>query len=298
MSRALAILAAFSMAGCGPTETGDGRIKATCTVGMVADMVRAIGGDRVAVTQLMREGVDPHTYKASAGDVSALGSADMVFYSGLHLEGKMAEQLERMARRKPSVAVAESLPAQALLDSDGAHDPHVWFDAALWSQASESVCAALCKRDPGHAADYKARTAAYRERLAALHEWAKKELASIPARRRVLVTAHDAFRYFGRAYGIEVRGIQGISTESEAGVRQVNQLVDFIADRGVKAVFVESSVSDRNVRALVEGCSARGHRVKVGGQLFSDAMGKDGTPEGTYEGMVRHNVRTIAEALR
>src|SRR5262249_40248057 len=154
----------------------------------------------------------------------------------------------------------------------------------------------LARLDPAGADGYKARTAAYRKRLDALHEWAKKELAAIPEKQRVLVTAHDAFRYFGRAYGIEVRGIQGISTESEAGVKQVNELVDFLADRRIKAVFVESSVSERNVRALIEGAAARNHKVVVGGELFSDAMGKDGTPEGTYEGMVRHNVKTIAEA--
>jgi manganese/zinc/iron transport system substrate-binding protein len=265
---------------------------------MVADLVRNVGGERVRVRPLMGEGVDPHTYKASPNDVVAIGSADIVFYSGLHLEGKMAEMLARQNRKKPTIAVAEHLNPEDVLEDGGAYDPHVWFDVSLWSRCAGVVADALCAFDPSGETLYRANEKAYRGRLAKLHEWVKSELATVPNERRVLVTAHDAFRYFGRAYGIEVRGIQGISTESEAGVKQVNELVRFLVERKIKAIFVESSVSERNVKALVEGCAARGHEVRIGGELFSDAMGKEGTPDGTYEGMVRHNVRVIVAALR
>ncbi len=312
--RALPVLL-LVLAGCGPAEethgkphgrppavarpyAGAGPYKAVCTVGMVADIVRAIAGDRAEVRQLMGEGVDPHTYKASPGDVQAISGADIVFYSGLHLEGKMAEMLARQGRRKPSFGICEHLPPDLIIEDDGAYDPHVWFDVSLWSKAAGVVADALVLFDPEGEAGYREREKTYRGNLAKLHEWTKKELAEVPKERRVLVTAHDAFRYFGRAYGIEVRGIQGVSTESEAGVRHVNELVDFIAERKIKAIFVESSVSQRNVKSLIEGCKARGHTVTVGGELFSDAMGKDGTPEGTYEGMVRHNVKAIAGALK
>lgn len=281
------------------TYSGGYPIHVVCTTGMVADLVRNVGGDKVKVSQIMGEGVDPHLYKASPGDVNALNGADAIFYSGLHLEGKMADVFVRMARKKPTFAVTEYIPEERVLDNpEGAFDPHLWFDVSLWREAAGVVRDALKAFDPKHAADYQARADAYQAELGKLHEYAKTKLATIPKERRVLVTAHDAFRYFGRAYDIEVKGIQGISTESEAGVREVNQLVNFLVERKVKAVFVESSVSDKNVRALLEGCKARGHTVVIGGELFSDAMGKDGTPEGTYVGMVRHNVDTIVKALK
>jgi manganese/zinc/iron transport system substrate-binding protein len=204
-----------------------------------------------------------------------------------------------MARKKPTFAVTEYIPEGRVLDNPaGAFDPHLWFDVSLWREAAGVVRDALKAFDPKHAAEYQSRADAYQAELAKLHDYAKAQLATIPKERRVLVTAHDAFRYFGRAYDVEVRGIQGISTESEAGVKEVNAIVDLLVQKRIKAVFVESSVSDKNVKALLEGCAARGHTVVVGGELFSDAMGKDGTPEGTYVGMVRHNVDTIAKALK
>lgn len=266
---------------------------------MVADLAKNIGGTHVEVKWLMGAGVDPHLYKASPGDLSMLNEADVIFYSGLHLEGKMTDLLENMARKKPSVPIADAIPQENILTAEGnAHDPHVWFDVTLWSQASTWVRDTLIAFDPPHAADYQKNADDYQARLTALHSEAKEKLASLPADHRVLVTAHDAFRYFGRAYGMEVRGIQGISTDSEAGVRQVNDLVKFLVERKLKAVFIESSVSDQNIRSLLEGCASQRHEVKVGGELFSDAMGEDGTPEGTYEGMVRHNVDTIVSALK
>jgi manganese/zinc/iron transport system substrate-binding protein len=232
------------------------------------------------------------------GDISDLQAADLVFYSGLHLEGKMTEVLERLAEQKPVVAVTGALDEAAILEADGADDPHVWFDVQLWAQTVNVVYDHLKEHDPAHAEEYEANAEAYLQELVELHAFAKDQLATIPEEQRVLVTAHDAFRYFGQAYDIEVRGIQGISTESQASVGEINDLVNFLVERRIKAVFVESSVSERNVEALVEGCRDKGHEIKIGGELFSDAMGEAGTPEGTYAGMVRHNVETIVEALK
>lgn len=274
-------------------------IDIVCTTGMVADLARNIGGDHVRVTALMGEGVDPHLYKASPGDVSQLSRADVIFYSGRHLEGKMADIFVRMARKKPTFAVTEYIPEGRVLDNhDGAFDPHLWFDVSLWRDSAGVVADALKAFDPKHAADYQKRADAYQAELTKLHEYAQVQIKTIPQSQRVMVTAHDAFRYFGRAYDIDVKAIQGISTESEAGVKKINELVDFLVENKIKAVFVESSVSDKNMKALLEGCASRGHKVVIGGELFSDAMGKDGTPEGTYVGMVRHNVDTIVKALK
>lgn len=281
------------------TYVGKYPVNVVCTTGMVADLVRNIGRDKVKVSQIMGEGVDPHLYKASPGDVNMLNSADAIFYSGLHLEGKMTDVFVRMARKKPTFAVAEYIPEVSVMDNpEGAFDPHVWFDVSIWREGAGVVRDALKAFDPKHADEYQNRADRYQVELAKLHDYAKAQLATIPKERRVLVTAHDAFRYFGRAYDLEVKGIQGISTESEAGVKEVNVLVNFLVTNKIKAVFVESSVSDKNVRALLEGCKARGHDVVIGGELFSDAMGKDGTPEGNYVGMVRHNVDTIVKALK
>jgi manganese/zinc/iron transport system substrate-binding protein len=274
-------------------------IQVAATTGMVADLAIRVGGNHVKVTQLMGAGVDPHLYKASIADVKLLGNADLILYSGTHLEGKMADVFNRLARRRPTLAVTEAIDKSDILDNDeGTHDPHLWFDVSLWSRAAGAVQDVLVQFDPPHADDYKANAQVYQKELADLHRYAREQIARIPKEQRVLVTAHDAFRYFGRAYDIEVRGIQGISTEDVAGVKHINDLVDFLTRRKIKAVFVESSVSEKNINALIEGCVARGHKVVKGGELFSDAMGDAGTPEGTYVGMVRHNVDTIVKALK
>jgi manganese/zinc/iron transport system substrate-binding protein len=292
-----------SVFGCTNTQpeppSGSSGWRVVCTTGMVADVARAVGGQRVAITTLMGEGVDPHLYKASPGDVELLESADLICYSGLHLEGKLAETLEQIAHRKASCALAEHLPKDRILSSeDGFHDPHVWFDVALWAESIDSVRAALTKLDPEHAEEFAANAKRYYAELQQLDAECREKLASIPKSRRVLVTAHDAFRYFGRAYDIEVKAIQGISTEGEAGVKQINQLVDFISKNQIKAVFTESSVNERNMQSLIEGCNQSGHEVARGGELFSDAMGQANTPEGTYIGMVRHNVEMIVQGLK
>ena len=266
---------------------------------MVAELVRNVGERHVEVSALMGAGVDPHLYKASPGDMSKLNSADMICYSGWHLEGKMTQVFTSLSRRKPVVAAAEAVHEEQVLGAkEGTPDPHLWFDVSLWREAAGGVRDALQAFDPPHAAEYQANCERYQSRLTALHEETQRRLQVIPPEQRVLVTAHDAFRYFGRAYQVEVRGIQGISTDSEAGVKQVNQLVDFLVERKIKAVFVETSVSDQNIRSLLEGCAARNHQVQIGGSLYSDAMGDSGSPEGTYEGMIRHNVTAIVKALQ
>lgn len=280
------------------TYSGKGPLKIVCTTGMVADLVKNIAGERAEVTHLMGAGVDPHLYKSSPGDIAKLSSADMVFYSGLHLEGKMTELFEQLAKTKPVVAVANKIEHDQLLADGDLHDPHVWFDVKLWEAASRQVAEGLAAFDPQQAAAYVDRHVKLVVELRKLDEFCKTELEKIPAERRVLVTAHDAFRYFGKAYNIEVRGIQGVSTDSEAGVKQINELVNFLVQRKIKAIFVETSVSEQNVKSLLEGCRAQNHDVVIGGELFSDAMGEDGTPEGTYAGMIRHNVNTIVKALQ
>jgi manganese/zinc/iron transport system substrate-binding protein len=281
------------------THSGAMPIKVVCTTGMVADVVRNVGGDLVRVEQLIAAGVDPHLYKVTSADVSRMNDADVIFYSGLHLEGKMTDALERLARKKPVFPVTEYLDPKSLLTDEHKHpDPHVWFDVALWSEVAGVVGDALALYDPANAAAYKKRADTYRADLAKLHEEAKTKIAALPKEKRVMITSHDAFRYFGRAYDIEVRGLQGISTDTEASLREINQLVDFIVTRKVNAVFVETSVNQRNMKSLQDGCKARGHDVVLGGTLFSDAMDEADTPAGTYIGMIRHNVDTIVNALK
>ena len=225
----------------------------------------------------------------------------MIFYNGLQLEGKIGNVLERMRRRTPTYAVAEHISPDELLVDDsfgGVYDPHVWFDVSLWIKAVERIRDAMIEVDAQRADIYTANAARFIEELQALDQEVEAEIASIPAERRVLVTAHDAFGYLGHRYGIEVVALQGISTESEFGLADVRNLVDLLVERQIGAVFVETSVSARGIQAVIEGARARGHSVEIGGELFSDSLGADGTPEGTYVGMVRHNVRTIVEALR
>lgn len=276
------------------------KIKVTATVGMIADMVRNVGGEAAEVTAIIGSDVDPHLYRPTRNDVVQLQQADMIFYNGMLLEGKMQPVLERMAARgKPVVAVTAELEAQgyAISHEEKHLDPHVWMDVKGWMAAVRVVRQSLKHQYPDLSSTFDANAEAYLLELEKLDDYAGMVLKSIPESRRVLVTAHDAFSYLGRAYGLQVKGIQGLSTESEAGVRDIEDLVRFLVENEIPAVFVESSVSDKNVRALVEGCRAKGHEVMIGGELFSDAMGKPGTYEGTYIGMIDHNVTLIARAL-
>ena len=291
----LAVVGPAALEARGTEATGP-RVLATTTI--VADLVRQVAGDRVAIDALMGPGIDPHGYKATPRDADRLARADLVAASGLHLEGKLGELLEKLGRRSRVVAVAEALPRQRLLEvAPGLFDPHVWFDARLWSLTAPAAAEALAAVDPAGADTYRERARDYAGRLERLDDELRERVATIPADRRVLVTAHDAFRYFGRAYGIEVVGVQGTSTESEAGIADINRLVDLIVIRKLPAVFVETSVSDRNVQALQEGALARGQPVKLGGRLYSDSLGEPGSDGGTLEAALRTNVEAIVVAL-
>ncbi len=288
--------------GCARTvpESDDGRVRVVTTIGMIGDVAARVGGDHVRVQGLMGPGVDPHLYKARAGDVRKLSEAQVIFYNGLHLEAAMGEVLEEMADRTRSVAVTDSIPRAVLLhppEFAGAYDPHVWFDVELWMSVVRVVEATLADHDPQHASSYHRNAAALLGELRALDAWVQRQVASVPEERRVLVTAHDAFNYFGRAYGFRVLGLQGISTATEAGTADVQRLAAEIAGLRIPAIFVESSIPRRTVEAVQAAVQSRGHDVRIGGELFSDALGTAGTPEGTYIGMVRHNVSTIVRAL-
>jgi manganese/zinc/iron transport system substrate-binding protein len=283
-----------------PALAQAGPLAVVATTGMIADAARQIGGERLTVTGLMGPGVDPHSYRQTRTDIVALARADLVLWHGLYLEAQMEEFLLDLGRRRTVVAVAEAVPADRRLANDvykDRFDPHVWMDPALWAIVVGAVRDALVAARPEDRAVFDAAAERHFGELSALGAYAQRVLSSVPADQRLLVTAHDAFNYFGRAYGFEVVGIQGISTESEAGLSRMKELVDLLVDRRTRAVFVESSVPDRNVRALIEGAAARGHAVTIGGELFSDAMGPPGTYEGTYVGMIDHNVTVIARAL-
>ncbi len=297
-----AMLLLWVLGACHRTERSD-RIypyRITATVGMVADIVRQVAGAHADVRGIIGEGVDPHLYRPTAQAVKSLQEADVVFYCGLLLEGKMGDMLVKLARKRPVFAVTELIDEKYLIQPDphqGHADPHVWMDVQAWMKAVEAVAEALSRYDPPHRGDYAANAQAYLKILESVDHYARQSIATIPQTRRVMITAHDAFNYFGRAYDIQVRGIQGLSTESEAGLDDINTLVDVIVQRDITAVFVESSVPDKNVRALTEGARSRGKQVSIGGKLFSDAMGTPGSYEGTYVGMIDHNVTTITRAL-
>ena len=285
----------------GSTSPGQGKLNIVATTGMIADMVSVVGGSNVTVKGLMGPGVDPHLYKASAGDVALLSRADVIFYNGLHLEGKMAEIFEQMNKRGiDTVAVAEAVNKNKLLappEYEGNYDPHIWFDVKLWMDTVGSVRETLLTIDPENSEEYTQNANKYLEELSALNEYVEQRADSLPKDKRVLITAHDAFNYFGKGYGFEVKGLQGISTESEAGTSDVQELAVFIVERRIPAIFVESSVPPRYIEAVQAAVKSKGFDVVVGGELFSDAMGNPGTPEGNYVGMVKHNINTIVNAL-
>ena len=283
-----------------PAKAASEPISVVATTGMIADAARQVGGELVEVKALMGPGVDPHAYRQTRTDIVALTKADLVLWHGLYLEAQMEEFLIELAGKRPVVAVAETLPRNMLIGHDDyadKFDPHVWMNPNLWSRVVLSVRDALSEIAPQHADAFRANAEAHLAELGELANYKTKVLSSVPPESRVLLTAHDAFNYFGSAYGFEVLGIQGISTESEAGLNRIRELVDMLVARDIRAVFVESSVSDRNIRALVEGAAARGHEVIIGGELFSDAMGADGTYEGSYLGMIDHNATVITRAL-
>lgn len=298
----LALATIALLAGCGSANSADdGKVRVVTTTGQIGDIAMNVGGGLVQVESLMGPGVDPHLYVASESDVERLAEADVILYNGLHLEAQMAEVFEQIAEYKDVVAVGGAIDPSRLLSwgTDGTqHDPHIWFDVQLWMQATEASRDALIAADPENSATYSANADAYLAQLQELDEYVRTQANTLPAEQRILVTAHDAFGYFGKAYGFEVRGLQGISTASEAGTLDVRNLARFIADNQIPAIFIESSVPVRNVEALQAAVRALGWDVQIGGSLFSDAMGSPDTPEGTYIGMVRHNIDTIVSALK
>lgn len=299
---AVATFCLFSFLSCSQLQKNNsGKLRIVCTIGMITDAVKVIAGDKVEVTGLMGPGVDPHLYKAAKGDIDLLDNADLILYNGLNLEAKMTEIFEKMRRIKPTVAVAERIDDSLLRhppEFDGHPDPHIWFDLTMWRIAVQAVGEALIQNDSINKSYYQSNLNSYLDSLNSLHQWVSQGMSTIQSDRRVLVTAHDAFGYFGRAYNIEVNGLQGISTVTEAGLYDVTHMIDMLVERKIKAVFVESSVPRKAIDAVVGGCRAKGHDIQIGGELFSDAMGDEHTPEGTYLGMVRHNVNTIVKALR
>lgn len=275
--------------------------KVVATTGMVADMARNVLGDLVDIQVLMGPGVDPHLYKASQGDMNTLSEADIILYSGLHLEGKMVEVLHKIGRNKPVLAIGDYVWENRLQyagDGSKTIDPHVWMDPSSWIYGVDGVTDSLLHLFPNDTTVIGKNFRSYRDTLEKVNEEIFATIQSIPEKQRMLITSHDAFRYFGLVNNIEVHGLQGISTVSEYGLQDVSNMVNMLVNRKIKAVFVESSVSQKSLQAVIEGCESKGHRVNIGGTLFSDSMGKDGTPEGTYKGMLRHNARTIAKALR
>jgi manganese/zinc/iron transport system substrate-binding protein len=291
----------------GATDTveqkpGDGSLQIVTTTGFVADAVKVVGGEHVSVQPLMGPGVDPHVYKATQSDISLLTKADMIFYHGLHLEGKMIDILEKMSADRPVHAIAEAIAPERLIaiSAGGAHvtyDPHVWFDPQLWAAVVGHLAEQLSAEAPQHKSVFLANAAAYRQQLMELDGYARAQLAAIPAQKRVLVTAHDAFSYFGKAYGIEVVALQGISTDSEYSLSDVQRLVDLLVERNVRTVFTETSVSDRALNAVLKGAEARGHAVAFGQSLYSDALAGEGEAA-TYIGMFRHNLDAVVAGLK
>ncbi len=276
-------------------------LSVVATIGQITDVVQTIAGEHARAQGLMGAGVDPHLYKASESDVQKLAKADILFYNGLFLEAKMEHIFEKMARVKKTVPVGEAVEIDKRLESvnySGHYDPHIWFDVTLWMKVAQKIAWTLMQEDPAHKDIYEKNLNAYMEKLEALHQYVMKKADELPASQRLLITAHDAFRYFGRQYHFEVVGLQGISTESQAGVRDIMKLADFITQKKIRAIFIESSVSERNIKAVQEAVKARGWDVKIGGELFSDAMGTQGTFEGTYIGMVTHNIDVIVNALK
>lgn len=284
-----------------PEKNSNGKLNVVATTGMLYDAVLNIGGDKINAEVIMGPGVDPHLYKATQGDLSKFKRADVIIYNGILLEGKMTEVLGKLGRQKPAFAVAESIPEDKLLAFAGyedAFDPHVWFDVNRWSLVVQEISSSLSKADSSNAELYKTNAAVYLKKLDSLNSFVKSRIQEIPEDRRILVTAHDAFGYFGDAYGVQVEGLQGISTVADFGLKDIANIIDIIISNDIKAIFVETSVSEKSINAVVTGCVEKGHDVSIGGYLYSDAMGEFGTVEGTYIGMFEKNVNTIVEALK
>jgi manganese/zinc/iron transport system substrate-binding protein len=311
MSKLPLYLIVFSLllAGCGGSDSSQAGaasgvntpLRVVATTGIIADVAQRIAGPHARVEALMGPGIDPHLYKASESDVRRLSEAELVLYNGLHLEGKMGDILTKMARTRPVVAVTEEIPQDLLREPPeflGQYDPHVWFDVSMWAETLGPITRELSALDPEHAKEFETNAAGLKKELNELDAWVKAQVLTLPEERRILVTAHDAFGYFGRRYGMQVVAIQGISTLSEAGLKDVDRVVSLVVDKKVPAIFIESSVPRRSIEAVQAAVRSRGHEAAIGGQLYSDSLGAANSPAGTYPGMVRANVTTIVNALK
>lgn len=292
----------LAILGCKNKKQENGKLNIVTTTTMITDLVKNIGGEHINIEGLMGSGVDPHLYKASEGDVSKLVNADIIFYNGLHLEGKLVEVFEKMGNQtKTPIALAEEIDKRTLIGSDyfaSNYDPHVWFNIEYFKQFAKKITNVLSDKDPNNALIYKENERQYLLKLDDLQSNIKEIIETLPQENRILVTAHDAFNYFGKYYGFEVVGLQGLSTATEAGVKDVQKLAAFIINKKVKAIFVESSVPKRTIEALQAAVKSKGYEVIIGGTLYSDALGNAGTVEGTYIGMFDYNVKTIVNALK
>ena len=301
MRKSIICLFVIFLVACKAPTKSSGKLKVVVTTSMLTDLVKNIGGDLIDLQGLMGAGVDPHLYKASEGDVSKLFNADVIFYNGLHLEGKLVAVFEKMETQKTTVALGEFLAKEGLIGSDyfaSNYDPHVWFNIQYFKEFSDKVTSVLSKEDPKNAASFTANNLAFQQELDLLHTAVVNTIATLAPEKRILVTAHDAFNYFGKAYGFKVVGLQGLSTATEAGVQDVQKLSEYIIANKVKAIFIESSVPRRTIEALEAAVLSKGHQVSIGGSLYSDALGDGGSVEGTYVGMFLYNVKTIVNALQ
>ena len=301
MRKSITCLFVIFLVACKAPTKSSGKLKVVVTTSMLTDLVKNIGGDLIDLQGLMGAGVDPHLYKASEGDVSKLFNADVIFYNGLHLEGKLVAVFEKMETQKTTVALGEFLAKEGLIGSDyfaSNYDPHVWFNIQYFKEFSDKVTSVLSEEDPKNAASFTANNLAFQQKLDLLHTAVVNTIATLAPEKRILVTAHDAFNYFGKAYGFKVVGLQGLSTATEAGVQDVQKLSEYIIANKVKAIFIESSVPRRTIEALQEAVLSKGHQVSIGGSLYSDALGDGGSAEGTYVGMFLYNVKTIVNALQ
>ena len=301
MKKSIICLFVILLFACKNQTKPSGKLKVVVTTSMLTDLVKNIGADLIEIEGLMGPGVDPHLYKASEGDVSKLFNADVIFYNGLHLEGKLVAVFEKMETQKTTVALGEFLAKEGLIGSDyfaSNYDPHVWFNIQYFKEFSDKVTSVLSEKDPKNAASFTANNLAFQQKLDLLHTAVVNTIATLAPEKRVLVTAHDAFNYFGKAYGFKVVGLQGLSTATEAGVQDVQKLSEYIIANKVKAIFIESSVPRRTIEALQEAVLSKGHQVSIGGSLYSDALGDGGSVEGTYVGMFLYNIKTIVNALQ
>jgi len=302
MKKYIVLVFLISIISCQQKTKKNGKLQVVTTTTMITDLVKNIGGDKIDIQGLMGAGVDPHLYKASAGDVSKLFNADVIVYSGLHLEGKLEDVFEKMRQQnKKTIAASDAIDTATLIGSEyfaSSYDPHIWFDITNWESITKYITAKFCELDAENAATYKENGANYLKTLAALKTAITEKVNSLPIEKRILVTAHDAFNYFGKQFQFNVVGLQGLSTATEAGVKDVQRLASFIEEKNVKAIFVESSVPKRTVEALQEAVRAKGKEVVIGGTLYSDALGSKGTAEETYVGMYKHNVNIIVNSLK